>query len=109
MENKKEKFNYNKVPKKEEVKEEPKVTEAETPVEKKEEVKAEPKPAKAFNGYVDSPLNLREAPKKDAKILTVIPGKSRVTVDTKEEVNGFYKVKFNEFDGFAMSQFIKIK
>lgn len=104
MENEKKKVNYNKIPKK---KTEPvEVTEPvleETPIE--EPVKKEI----SKKGIVNSscPLNLRSEPKRDAKILTVMPGNSRLSIE--DEIGDFYKVKFNNLEGFAMKKFIDVK
>lgn len=108
MENEKKKVNYNKIPKK---KPEPvEVTEpiaeavsVETPVEepvKKETLK---------RGIVNSscPLNLRSEPKKDAKIVTIMPGESRLSIEGED--GDFYKVKFNSLEGYAMKKFIDVK
>jgi len=107
MENKKEKFNYNKVPKKEETK----VEFVSEELTKEELTKEEPKKEtpKVKLGFVNNSysLNLREEPRKDAKILTVMPPKSRVEV--LEDAGEFIKIKFNEFEGFAMKQFITVK
>lgn len=104
MENNKEKFNYNKVSKsKEAAKDIPKDIVAKNEPEKPIE---EPKPKKAPTGKINAPLNLREEPRKDAKILTVMPMGAVVTLESEELTNGFYKVKYNEFEGFAMAQFI---
>lgn len=104
MENEKKKFNYNKVSKeKEAAKDIPKdivaKNEAEKPIE-------EPKPKKLPTGKINAPLNLREEPRKDAKILTVMSTGAVVTLESEGLTNGFYKVKYNEFEGFAMAQFI---
>jgi len=106
MENEKKNFNYNKVNKSKDVaKDIPEEVIAKN--EPEATAKEEPKPAKKPKGVVNSPLNLREKPSKDAKILTVMPANAQVTIE--EETNGFYKVKYNEFEGFAMSQFINKK
>ena len=107
MENEKKNFNYNKVNKSKEVaKDIP-----EEVIAKNEETKPaeEVKPAKKPVGSVNAPLNLREEPKKGAKILTVMPTGARVTLLADGLINGFYKLKYNEFEGYAMAQFITKK
>lgn len=98
-------FNYNKVNKSKDI---AKDIPEEVIVKNEPEVATEePKPAKNPKGVVNSPLNLREHPRKDAAILTVMPANSQVIIE--EETNGFYKVKYNGFEGFAMAQFINKK
>lgn len=107
MENEKKKVNYNKINKSKELaKDIPEEVIAKNEPEKETFVET-PKPVKKVTGTVNSVLNLREASNKSAKILTVMPVGARVTIDGEE--NGFYKVKFNEFEGFAMTQFITKK
>lgn len=107
MEKETKKVNYNKVNKSKEIaKDIPEEIIAKNEPEK-ESLAETPKPAKKVTGTVNSVLNLREASNKSAKILTVMPVGSRVTIDGEE--NGFYKVKYNEFEGFAMTQFITKK
>lgn len=107
MEKETKKVNYNKVNKSKEIaKDIPEEIIAKNEPEK-EALAETPKPVKKVTGTVNSTLNLREASNKSAKILTVMPVGSRVTIDGEE--NGFYKVKFNEFEGFAMTQFITKK
>ena len=104
MENEKKKVNYNKIPKK---KTEP--VEVTEPVLEATPVEEPAKKETSKKGIVNSscPLNLREAPKKDAKILTVMPGNSRLSIEGED--GDFYKVKFNNLEGFAMKKFIDVK
>ena len=108
MENKKEKVNYNKVSKEKEIKKE---LETEIKNENAKEtieeqpIKIEPKK----NGFVNSscPLNLRENSRKDSAIVSVMPPNARVQILGEE--NGFYKVKYNTLEGYAMSKFITVR
>ena len=107
MENEKKKVNYNKIPKN---KPEPvEVIEpiaepvaVETPVEA-------PVKETSKRGIVNSscPLNLRSEPKKDAKIVTIMPGESRLSIEGED--GDFYKVKFGALEGYAMKKFIDVK
>lgn len=56
-----------------------------------------------------SKLNLREKPKKDAKILKEIPVKTEVTVYPDESTKTWYKVSVNGLDGFCMKEYITLK
>ena len=107
MEKETKKINYNKVNKSKELaKDIPEDVIAKNEPEK-ESIAETPKPVKKVIGTVNAPLNLREASNKSSKILTVMPAGARVSIDGEE--NGFYKVKYNEFEGFAMTQFITKK
>lgn len=107
MENEKKKVNYNKIPKK---KPEPvEVIEPITePVAVDTTVEA-PVKETSKRGIVNSscPLNLRSEPKKDAKIVTIMPGESRLSIEGED--GDFYKVKFNVLEGYAMKKFIDVK
>lgn len=107
MENEKKKVNYNKIPKKK-----PEPVEVIEPIA--EPVAVEPPveaPVKETSkrGIVNSscPLNLRSEPKKDAKIVTIMPGESRLSIEGED--GDFYKVKFNGLEGYAMKKFIDVK
>lgn len=104
MENEKKKVNYNKIPKK---KTEP--VEVAEPVLEETHIEEPAKKETSKNGIVNSscPLNLRSEPKKDAKILTVMPGNSRLSIEGED--GDFYKVKFGGLEGFAMKKFIDVK
>lgn len=59
-------------------------------------------------GYVvteSSPLNMRSEPSINSTIITTIPKHAEVTVIGKE-INGFYKVEYNNKTGYASSQWI---
>ena len=107
MENEKKNNNvsYNKVNKNKEViaKEIPEEVKAKNEAAPNPTPSEPPKPKKVL-GTVKAPLNLRVDAKKDAKILAVMSEGTVVTIDGEQ--NGFYKVKFNDIEGYAMSQFI---
>lgn len=108
MENeKKNNVNYNKVNKNKEViaKDIPEEVKAKNEPEKET---AEPAPPKKVYGIVKAPLNLRAAANVSAGILTVMPTNAQVAI-LEENQNGFYKIKYNEFEGYAMSKFITKK
>lgn len=107
MENEKKNINYNKVNKNKEViaKDIPEEVKAKNEPEK--EI-ATPAPPKKVYGIVKAPLNLRSADKVTANIVTVMPAGAQVTI-LEESPNGFYKIKFNESEGYAMSKFITKK
>ncbi|ACD52078.1 CHAP domain-containing protein [Clostridium botulinum] len=61
-------------------------------------------------GYViteSSPLNVREEPSALSNILGIVPKKSKVKVIGKE-VNGFYKISYNDLTGWSSSEWIKL-
>ena len=59
-------------------------------------------------GYVvteSSPLNMRSEPSVNSAVIATIPKNSQITVIGKE-INGFYKVQYNNKTGYASSQWI---
>ena len=79
-----------------------------TPALDKEEITSPGSSEERRTGYVvteSSPLNMREKPSTDAAIITTIPKNSKITVIGKE-INGFYKVEYNNKVGYASSRWI---
>lgn len=63
-----------------------------------------------FGKVINGSLNLRAEPSKEAAIVKVLPNGTQVNYKLdKEEINGFVKVRVEEFDaeGFVMSEFIE--
>ncbi|NFS84130.1 ligand-binding protein SH3, partial [Clostridium botulinum] len=61
-------------------------------------------------GYViteSSPLNVREEPSASSNILGTVPKKNKVKV-IGNEVNGFYKISYNDLTGWSSSEWIKL-
>lgn len=61
-------------------------------------------------GYViteSSPLNVREEPSASSNILGTVPKQSKVKV-IGNEVNGFYKISYNDLTGWSSSEWIKL-
>lgn len=101
------KTDYNKVIKKKNTVEEKINKLNETTVETN--IAAEPpkKPAKVKGKVLpnSASLNLREGPSCTAKVLTIMPPGSSVTI-LEDDDRDFYKVSWNEFTGYAMKKFI---
>ena len=63
-----------------------------------------------FGKVINGSLNLRKGPSKDSDIIMILPEDTLVHYKgDKEEINGFTKVKIEEFiaDGYVMDEFIK--
>ena len=76
-----------------------------------EEIVEEPKEISSFHfgKVINGSLNLRLEPSKDAQIIKILPVDTQVNYKgIKEEIDGFVKVRVEEFDedGFVMDEFI---
>lgn len=52
-----------------------------------------------------SPLNLREGPSKDNSVIVIIPKDAEV-IDLNYHINDWYKVKYNNYIGFCMKEWL---
>lgn len=70
-----------------------------------EEVKAE----KILIAVVNAPLNFREAPNTDAKVLAVLQAGTEVSVENIKNNKDWYLCHLEDGDAYAMKKFISLK
>lgn len=100
-----------KFPNSDEITIEPEVEEIEEVIEEPAEEVAEPEVSGLkFGKVIGGSLNLRKGPSTDSEVILVLPEDTLVHFKgEKEEVDGFVKVKVEEFivDGYVMDKFIE--
>ena len=82
------------------------VVQEEAPVEEPKVEAPAAKPVKTFAIVTGGkPCNMRFKPNKSSQVINVVPSKAKVTVLNQK--GDWWKVKYKDYTGFMMSQFLK--